>query len=134
MFAWLDRLERRLAAGGEEELSIAVVALAAAGGEEIAIPESERRAASRRATLLLATGGDPARGLDLNGRAVTALAADLDAADRRALLVHGLRSLAERTRSLPHVHETLLELVADPEIAWRAYAASVLAEELEGDE
>jgi hypothetical protein len=130
MLDWLDRLERRLAAGEDEELAVALVSLAAAAGQEIRIPDEERHAASRRALLLLATGGDPGRGLDLSGRAVTALAGDLERADRRALLMHGLRSLLDRTGALPHVHEALHALADEPEIAWRAYAASLLAEEL----
>lgn len=135
MLDWLARLERELADGDEAELTQALVALAYAAAREIRIPDDERRAASRRSLLLLAAGGDPARGLDLNGRAVSALAADLDAIDRRALLAHGLRTLQARSGSLPHVNEALRGLLDEPEVAWRAYAASVLAEELdEADE
>ncbi len=131
MLDWLDRLERTLAAGGEEELSQALVSLAYAGGREVTIPDEERRAAARRSLLLLAAGGDPSRGLDLGGGAVAALADDLDAPDRRALLLHGLRSLYDRTRGLAHVNEALRALLDEPEIAWRAFAAALLAEELE---
>lgn len=134
MLDWLDRLERRLAAGDDDDLAVALVALAAAGGQEVPVPDGERHAAGRRALLLLATGGDPARGLDLSGRAVTALAVDLETDDRRALLMYGLRSLFARTGALPHVHQALHALVDEPDIAWRAYAASILAEELEDED
>jgi hypothetical protein len=128
---WLGRLEQRLAEGEEEELALALLSLAFFAGQEIDVAEGERRAAARRALLLLATGGDPSRGLDLDGRAVIAVAADLDAPDRRLALERGLVALVDRSRRLPHVHEALRGLIREPEIAWRAYAASVLAEELE---
>jgi hypothetical protein len=127
---WLGRLEQRLAAGGDEELAVALVSLALFAGQDIEVPDDERRSASRRALLLLAAGGDPARGLDLDGRAVIALADDLDTADRRLALERGLVELTDLARRLPHVREALRGLIREPEIAWRAYSASVLAEEL----
>lgn len=130
---WLTRLEGRLGEGGEDELAIALVSLAYAAGGEIEIPQEERHAAGRRALLLLAAGGDPARGLALDGRAVVALAADLDAEDRRAVLATGLAELDRQARGRPHVSEALRALRADPDVAWRAFAAAVLAEELEGE-
>jgi hypothetical protein len=130
---WLTRLEGRLGEGGEDELAIALVALAYAAGEAIEIAPDERRAAGRRALLLLAAGGDPARGLALDGRAVCALAADLDDAERRSLLGDGLAELDRRARGRPHISEALRALREDPEVAWRAYAAAILAEELEGE-
>ena len=130
---WLARLETRLAEGGDDELSIAVVALAYAAGERISIPEAERLAGARRALLLLAAGGDPGRGLDLNGRAVTALAADLDRIERRRTLQAGLDELARNARGSPHVKEAVRALANDPDLAWRAFAAALLAEELEAD-
>jgi hypothetical protein len=129
---WLARLETRLAAGGEDELAIGLVALAYAAGEGVEIPEDERRAAGRRAVLLLAAGGDPARGLDLGGRAVTALAADLETESRKTQLLTGLAELRAKARGRPHVTEALRALIADSDVAWRAYAAAILAEELEG--
>jgi hypothetical protein len=130
---WLTRLEGRMAEGGDDELAVALVALAYAAGDKIDVPVRERRAAGRRALLLLAGGGDPARGLALEGRAVAALAADLDDEGRRARLAAGLEELQAQARGHPHVSEGLRALAADSELAWRAYAAALLAEELEGD-
>lgn len=127
---WLARLEARLAEGGTDELSVAVVSLAYAAGERISIPDDERRGAARRALLLLAAGGDPARGLALDGRAVQSLAADLDRLDRRRSLQAGLDELLRQARGCGHVSEALRALANDPDVAWRAYAAAILAEDL----
>ena len=129
--AWLSDLERSLADDGEDEsLATAVVVLASVAGERVVIPEPERRAATRRATLLLAAGGDPARGLDLNGRAVSVLADDLRDVDRQIAFENALKDLVPLAAGLPHASEALRALVAAPEIAWRAYAASLLAEDI----
>jgi hypothetical protein len=130
---WLTRLEGRLAEGGEDELAVALVALAYAAGEDIGVPDPELRAAGRRALLLLAAGGDPARGLALEGRAVAALAADLDDEQRRTALLAGLDELLIKAHGYPHVSEALRALADDADLAWRAYAAALLAEELESD-
>lgn len=75
---WLLDLERSLAErGGPEDLAVALVVLASVAGARVPIGEDEVRAAARRALLLLAAGGDPERGLDLDGRPVSALADDL---------------------------------------------------------
>lgn len=103
-----------------------LVALAWHAGRDVSLDEDELRGALRRSMLLLASGGDPHRGLDLDGRAVTALADELDAPDRREALLAGLRSLAGEAPDA----ELLL---AEPELAWRAYACALLAEELAGD-
>jgi hypothetical protein len=97
------------------------------------IVEDELRGAVRRAVLLLATGGDPHRGVDLDGRAVTALAADLDAPERRTALVGGLASLLAMAAGLPAVGAALTRLIGDEELAWRALAAGLLGEELASD-
>lgn len=128
---WLESLERRLAAGEESDLATVLVALAFSAGQAILIPEAERRAAARRALLLLASGGDPARGLDLDGRAVTALADDLDTSKRRSELLTGLGQLMAAAADLDHVDAALRALVNDQDVAWRAYAASILAEEID---
>ena len=128
---WLERLEQRLADGDEDELATAVVGLAFFAGQQIPLREDERQAAARRALLLLAAGGGPERGLDLGGRAVTALAADLDAPKRRTDLLTGLAWLLRDSAGFPHVSETIRALLRDPEIAWRAWAASILAEEMD---
>lgn len=130
---WLARLEARLAEDEDDGLAVALVSLAYAAGQEIALPAAERHAAGRRALLLLATGGDPGRGLDLDGRAVSALAEELDGPARRATLAAGIDGLRRHARGHPHVSEALSALAAEPDIAWRAFAAAVLAEELEGE-
>ena len=129
--SWLADIERSLAADETgEELPIALVVLASVGGAEVGLGDEERRAAGRRALLLLAAGGDPDRGLDLDGRAVTSLADELRTVDRQLALEDGLRELRVQATGLPHVTEALRGLVDAPEVAWRAYAAAVLAEEL----
>ena len=47
-------------------------------GQSVTVDMAELHAALRRSELLLAAGGDPRRPLELYGRAVTALAEDLD--------------------------------------------------------
>jgi hypothetical protein len=128
---WLLGLENSLAEDeGGDELATALVVLASVAGQEVQIGDDEAHGASRRALLLLAAGGDPDRGLDLNGRAVTALAEDLRTVDRQLALERGLDELKAQAKGLPHVTEALAALRATPDVAWRAYACSLLAEEL----
>lgn len=128
---WLLGLESSLAEDeGGDELATALVVLASVAGREVQIGGDEAHGASRRALLLLAAGGDPDRGLDLNGRAVTALAEDLRTVDRQLALERGLDELKAQAKGLPHVTEALAALRATPDVAWRAYACSLLAEEL----
>ena len=131
---WLTELERGLGDADTEGLATALIVLASVAGERVVVGEAERHGAARRALLLLAAGGDPARGLDLNGRAVSALADELRDVDRQLALESALKELVPLAAGLPHVSEALRGLVGAPEIAWRAYAASVLAEELAGEE
>lgn len=121
---WLERIEGSVE--GEEALAL----LAWLGGAGIAVPEPEARGAVRRAMLLLAAGGDPRRTLELDGRAVTALAAELDRAERRAALAQGLEALRAEAGGLAATEAALARLLADPDLAWRAYAAGLLGEEL----
>jgi hypothetical protein len=131
---WLARLEARLAEDdGGGELAVALVSLAFAAGQDVAVAADERRAAGRRALLLLATGGDPGDELDLDGRAVVAMAGELDDPARRAALAAGIDDLRRHARGHPHVSEALRALAAEPDVAWRAFAAAVLAEELGGE-
>jgi hypothetical protein len=131
---WLTKLERSLAEDEEgEELPIALVVLAAMAGADVPLERDEAHGATRRALLLLTAGGDPARGLDLNGRAVTALATDLRSVDRQLALEEGIRDLRVRAKGLPHVSEAVHALADAPDVAWRAYAASLLADELAED-
>jgi hypothetical protein len=132
---------RRAAAGGDglsretlEQLEgvvagddlLAVLAWLAAPPVE----EAELRGAVRRAVLLVAAGGDPHRGLALDGRAVTALAVDLDSVERRAALRDGLAALDAEAEGLGAVGAALTRLLADDDLAWRALAAGLLADEL----
>jgi hypothetical protein len=123
----LRQIEEMFAAGGQDE---GVVSLALVAGSEIELPEDEVSASVRRAMLLLAAGGDPRRELELHGRAVTALAADLDAPDRRRQLAENLASLRRPAAGLPLVEGALARLVADRDLAWQAFACAVLAHEL----
>ena len=116
------------AVGGETDLR---PALALLSGRELEIPAEELNPARRRALLLLAAGGDPHRGLVLDGRAVTALAEELDRPGRRADLAHGVDGLASEAGDFPRVSAALTELAADRDRAWRAFACALLAEELE---
>jgi hypothetical protein len=124
---FLQTLESRLAAGEEIEVEVSLSLLA---GQGVQIGEDELRAARRRAVQLLAAGGDPHRDLDPEGRAVTALAADLDAPTRRQALVAGLESLRETVEGLPGIAERLEGLLANEEQAWRWLACTLLGEEL----
>ena len=129
--AWLRDLEGSLAEDeGGDELATALVVLASVAGQGIQLGEDEAHGASRRALLLLTAGGDPDRGLDLNGRAVTALAEEVRTVDRQLALENGLNELKAAAKGLPHVSEALTALRATPDVAWRAYACSLLAEEL----
>ena len=131
--AWLRDLERSLAEDQSgNELATALVVLASVAGQEVQIDEDEEHGASRRALVLLTAGGDPDRGLDLNGRAVTALADEVRTVDRQLALERGLDELKAEAKGLAHVSEALTALRATPDVAWRAYACSLLAEELGG--
>ncbi len=124
---WLDRLEAIVA---EAETGVAVVTVAAVAGRDVPLDEDELRGDVRRALLVLAVGGDPERGLDVNGPAVVTFAAELDSPERRGTLDAGLERLAADALGHAHVSEVVHALREDPEIAWRAYACAVLAEEL----
>ena len=129
--SWLADLETALAEDPEgDALPTVLVVLAAVAGQDVHLEERERQGAARRALLLLAAGGDPTRGLDLNGRAVTALADDIRTVDRQLALESGIRDLRQQAAGLAHVSEAVRALVDAPEVAWRAYACSLLAEEL----
>ena len=128
--AFLETLESRLAAGEDVEVEVSLSLLA---GQGVELGEDELRAARRRAVQLLATEGDPRRELDPDGRAVTALATDLEAPARREALVAALASLRETVTGLPGVSARLEGLLQDEEKAWRWYACTLLAEELLGE-
>ena len=95
--AFLEQLEERLSSGEPVEAEVSLMLLA---GQAVPVDEDELRGALRRSVELLAVGGDPRRDLDPQGRAVTALAEDLDEPGRRAALADGIASIraaGERT-------------------------------------
>jgi hypothetical protein len=104
--------------------------LAWLAGADVQIPEDEAAGALRRAVLLLAAGGDPHRALELDGRAVTGMAAELDSPERRAALARGLDALRADAAGLLEATAALDRLLADDDLAWRAYAAGLIGEEL----
>jgi len=93
----------------------------------------ERYAAFRRAELLLATGGDPRRPVELSDRAVATVATDLETPERWARLHAGFAELEPEAVGLQAVDEALRLLRSDPELAWRVYAWTLLAEHLAGE-
>jgi hypothetical protein len=104
--------------------------LAWLAGADLSLDEDEVHGALRRSMLLLAAGGDPHRALELDGRAVTALAAELDRPEHRAGLVRSLEELRANAAGLPRAKTALDALLGDADLAWRAYAAGLLGEEL----
>ena len=96
--------------------------------EDVGLDEDELNGARRRAMFVLAAGGDPHRDLELNAVAAERLAAELDAPERLRELDAALAALD--TSRLPRVAAAVEELRADPELAWRALALALLADEL----
>jgi hypothetical protein len=130
--AWLVDLERALANDDDtENLAVALVVLASVAGAGVQVDLDEVHGAARRAIFLLTAGGDPERGLDLDGPAVTGLAEELRTVDRQLALERGLVELRFQAEGLPHASEAVHGLLHAPEVAWRAYAAGLLAEELD---
>lgn len=123
----LEQLEAGVAGEG------LLVALAYLAAPSVPVDADELHGARRRALLLLATGGDPRRDLDPDGRAVRALADDLDAEARRAALARVLERLSADAEGLPAVSAAIGRLRAEPDLAWRRLAAALLADELAGD-
>jgi hypothetical protein len=127
---FLAQLEERLGEGDQVEVEVSLVLLA---GRSVDIDETELKGARRRAVELLAAGGDPRRDLDPDGRAVTALAADLDTPGRRAALESGLVSLRPTVDGLVHVSARLERLTQDDALAWRWFSCTLLGEVLVED-
>lgn len=107
-----------------------LTALAYLAGQGVVLDDDELRGATRRSLQLLAAGGDPRRELELHGRAVTALAADLDGPAVRAALAAGLAAVRDEAEGLAAVCEAARALLADPDLAWQAFACATLAEQL----
>jgi len=125
----LDDLLRRVDLG---ELGDPLPVLAYIAGQAVQLDEDELNAARRRALLLVAAGGDPHRELDVDDRAVKAVAADLYTEERRDQLARGIDALVLRVRDLPTAREAALFLAGDVDLAWRLYGYGLLAEELAG--
>ena len=122
------RLEELEASGLEARSSELLVVLAWLVSGEVAIDEAERKAGLRRAVLVLAAGGDPHRDVDLDSVAAERLADELDAPERRSALARALGSLD--AAGLPTVSAALATLLEEPELAWRALAVALIADEL----
>jgi len=103
-------------------------------GRRLDLEGAGLHAALRRAELLLAAGGNPRRPLELYGRAVTALAEDLDDPILRSELAAGLASLEPEIDGLRGATEALRLLGRDGDLAWQCYAMSLLAEHLADEE
>ena len=132
--SWLETLESSLAEDeGTEALATGLVVLTTVAGRTVHVDEDEAHGAARRALLLLSAGGNPGRGLDLHGRAVSAMADELRTVDRQIALEEGLKQVRLQAEGLPHVSEALHGLSEAPDIAWRAYAAGILAQALGED-
>jgi hypothetical protein len=125
--AFLQQLEGRLSGGEPVEAEVSLMLLA---GQGVAVDEDELRGATRRSIEILAVGGDPRRELDPEGRAVTALADDLDDPGRRAALAEGIASVRGLVDGLPLLTGRLDALAGDESLAWRWFACTLLAEEL----
>ncbi len=119
-----------LEAGPSNSLLLGLAWLA---GQELEHDADELKAAVRRAELLLATGGDPRRDLELDGRAVSAIAADLDEPGARDLLEDALARLTAASEGLTAVSDGLARLRAQPDLAWQSYAGALLAEAIGED-
>ena len=119
-----------LEAGPSNSLLLGLAWLA---GQGIELDEEEVRATVRRAELLLAAGGDPRRELELDGRAVASVAADLDDPAARDQLEDSLNALATEAEGLASVASALAQLRAQPDLAWQCYAGALLAEAIGGD-
>jgi hypothetical protein len=96
--------------------------------DHVAIEESELNGARRRAMFVLAAGGDPHRDVGLDSVAAERLADELDTPARRTELAAALDELP--VDGLPAVAAAVESLRAEPGLAWRSYALSLLADEL----
>ena len=104
---------------------VELVVLAFVAGQAVPVDEQERNAAVRRALFVFAAGGNLHREPTLDDPAVAELARDLDTADRREAFSAAVGKLEGEP--------AVLERLRDSELAWRAYACSLLAEALGED-
>jgi hypothetical protein len=119
-----------LEAGPSDTLLLGLAWLA---GQEIELDQDEVKATLRRAELLLASGGDPHRELEFDGRAVTAVAEDLDEPRARDQLEDALARLTAASAGLAAVGDGLARLRSQPDLAWQSYACALLAEAIGED-
>ena len=119
-----------LEAGPSNSLLLGLAWLA---GQSIELDEEEVRATVRRAELLLAAGGDPRRELELDGRAVSAVATDLDDPRARERLEASLSALATEAEGLASVASALARLRTGPDLAWQCFAGALLADAIADD-
>jgi hypothetical protein len=117
MRARLEELERSGLDSGSSELLVVLCWLVR---DHVAIDEAELNAARRRAMFVLAAGVDSI--------AAERLADELDTPERRAQLAAALDELP--AHDLPAVIAATESLRTDPELAWRSFALSLLADEL----
>jgi hypothetical protein len=122
------RLEELDSSGFAPRSSELLVVLCWLVREEVAIDEAELNGARRRAMFVLAAGGDPHRDLGFDSVAAERLADELDTPERRADLAAALDGLP--AQDLATVSAAAESLRADPELAWRSFALSLLADEL----
>ena len=128
----MDALDELLARVDAGELGDPLPVLAYVAGQAIELDDEELNGARRRALLLVAAGGDPHRELDVDDRAVKALAADLYTDERRDQLGRSIDALVLRVRELAAAREAALFLAGDVDLAWRLFSLGLLAEELAG--
>jgi hypothetical protein len=128
----MSQLDEVLAQVDEGSLGDPLPVLAYLAGQAVTIDEDELNGALRRALLLVATGGDVRRELDVDDRAVKSLATDLFTDARREQLARAVDALVTHLRDLPVAREAALFLAADSALAWRLFALTLLAEELGG--
>ena len=134
---WLEEFDAALRAqadGDGGHRGDALIALSLAAGRSVTVPEQELRGAVRRALLVLAAGGDPTRGLELDGRAVETLAEDIDSPFRRKELARGIAELRDHAAGRAAVCELLDGLLADQTLAWRAFCAARMVEVIGEDQ
>ena len=125
MRARLEELER---SGLDRRSSELLVVLCWLVKDRVAVDEAELNGARRRAMFVLAAGGDPHRDLGLDSVAAERLADELETPERRARLAAALEELP--ADGLPAVAAAIESLRAEPELAWRSFALSLLADEL----
>ena len=126
----MDALDGLLQRVDEGELGDPLPVLAYIAGQAVEIDDEDLNGARRRALLLVAAGGDPHRDLDVDDRAVKALATDLYTDERRAQLGRGIDKLVLRVRDRQTAREAALFLAGDVDLAWRLFSLALLAEEL----